>query len=428
MQSAMVLPLVIQHRTCGVLVMGRERMGPVYQPNDVPLGRALASRASVALENAMLIERIREADQKKDEFLATLAHELRNPLAPLSNALQIMEMTGSQDQRIRDMRAIMQRQVTHMNRLVDDLLDVSRITRGRIELKKENISLRQVVESAVETSLPLVEQARHELTVTQPPEPIHLQGDPTRLSQVFSNLLNNAAKYTEPGGKISLTVTNNGDHILVSVRDTGIGIPKRMQPRIFDMFTQVDSSLERSHGGLGIGLKLVKELCELHGGSVSVASEGKGKGSEFTVRLPYAAQAGAEAQAEAPAPEPGRRRVLVVDDNEASAQTLLWMLNLLGHDAQMAHNGHEALAVAREFRPQVVLLDIGLPGMSGYDVCREMRADAGLKDAVLIAQTGWGQKEHRARSKEAGFDHHLVKPVDLKTLQSLLQPGEKTAA
>jgi signal transduction histidine kinase/CheY-like chemotaxis protein len=281
--AALFLPLMLKEQSHGLLFLGRKE---VYQKNDVSLARAIASRASVALENAMLIERIQEADRRKNEFIATLAHELRNPLAPISNALQIMKIAGPTDPRIADIREVMQRQVQHMSRLVDDLLDVSRITRAKIELRKEVIGLSAVMESAIETSRSFFEEAGHALIVQLPPQPVLLFGDPTRLSQIFSNLLNNAAKYTEAGGRVSVKAQIEGAFVSVSVKDTGIGIPANMLPRIFDVFTQADNSIARSRGGLGIGLKLVKELCELHGGSVAASSDGPGKGSEFIVCLP----------------------------------------------------------------------------------------------------------------------------------------------
>ncbi len=421
LRHVLAVPLAIQNKPRGALIFAREAAGN-YHPADMTLANILANRASVALENAMLIERIQEADLRKDEFLATLAHELRNPLAPIGNALQILRMTHAADKTVSQVTDVMQRQVEHMNRLVDDLLDISRITRGKIELKKERVTLTAVIDSAVETSRPLIEGAGHTLTVKLPKNEVCLKGDITRLSQVFSNILNNAAKYTPPKGTIRLTAEVEGGHVSVTIADSGIGIPASMLVKIFDMFTQVDTSIERAHGGLGIGLKLVKELCEMHGGSVKAKSKGNGAGSAFIVTLPVFAGETQQAKADAPAKEKADRfRILVVDDNEASGKTLAWGMEMFGHDVCLAHDGQTALVTGRTFKPQVVLLDIGLPGMNGYDLCRKMRSEAAFRDAVFIAQTGWGQKEHLLRSKEAGFSHHLTKPINMKELQLLIQ-------
>jgi signal transduction histidine kinase/DNA-binding response OmpR family regulator len=420
--SALVLPLVVQNRTCGAMMLGR--ISHSFQPDKVSLAGNMVSRANLALENAILIERIRDADRRKDEFLATLAHELRNPLAPLSNALQVLRMNEhSLLPMVIDSVDVMQLQVRNMTRMVDDLLDVSRITQGKIDIRRETVELSAIVKNAIETSDPLIKQMKHQLTVDLPAAPVYVKGDFTRLSQMFSNLLNNAAKYTAPKGKIFLKAMPEDGHVSISIRDTGIGIPKAMLENVFGMFTQVDSSIERSHGGLGIGLKLARELCELHGGTIRAASAGIGKGSEFTVRLPVAVKeenARPAEQNETIGPHKAYR-ILVVDDNEASAMTTLWAMERFGHEVQTAHDGPSAIELVRSFTPQVVLLDIGLPGMNGYDVCRTLRENAALKNTLFIAQTGWGQPEHRQRSKEAGFHHHLVKPVDQQALQKLLQ-------
>jgi len=316
-------------------------------------------------------------------------------------------------------------------RLVDDLLDVSRITRGKIELRKERVELAAVVASAVETSRPLIEASGHELTVTLPPEPIPLDADLTRLAQVFSNLLNNAARYTEQGGHIWLTaeLASGGrqppDEVVVKVRDTGLGIPADMLPKIFEMFTQVDRSLERSQGGLGIGLTLVKRLVEMHGGSVEARSDGPSQGSEFTVRLPVAV-ASASPQPQPPKGEgektadPAGRRILVVDDNKDSADSLSMMLRITGMEVRTAYDGLEAVAAAAAFNPDVVFLDIGLPKLNGYEAARRIREQPWGKDMVLVAVTGWGQEVDRRRSQEAGFNAHMVKPVDPAALQQML--------
>jgi CheY-like chemotaxis protein/two-component sensor histidine kinase len=311
-----------------------------------------------------------------------------------------------------------------MTRLVDDLIDVSRITRGKLELRKERVELARVLQGAVETSRPLIDGAGHELSVALPPDPVYLNADLTRLAQVFSNLLNNAAKYSERGGRISLAAERQGSDAVVAVRDTGIGIPKEMLPRIFDMFTQVDRSWQRAHGGLGIGLTLVKRLVEMHGGSVTASSDGPGKGSEFVVRLPipvaHRAAAAPLTPDERPTPAPARYRVLVVDDNNDAATSLGMLLNMLGYEIRTAYDGVAGLEAARAFRPDFVLLDIGMPKLNGCEVARRIRAQPGGKDPVLIAVTGWGQAEDKQQIIEAGFDHHLVKPVDPTALATLL--------
>ncbi|MDI1481034.1 GAF domain-containing protein [Polyangium sp. y55x31] len=383
----------------------------------------LAHIASVAIENARLYDELRNQDRRKDEFLATLAHELRNPLAPIRTGLSLLQMTRdeAQGRRIREM---MERQVGHMVRMVDDLLDVSRITRGKVELRKERVEFRAVLESALETSRPLIETAKHVLSVSLPSEPLYLSADPTRLSQILANLLNNAAKYTPAGGDIRVTATSEGGHVVVRVEDTGVGIPAEMLPRVFDMFTQVGRSIDRAQGGLGIGLTLVRRLVELHGGTVEAASDGPSRGSIFTVRLPLGAAE--EAQAENPsgdAPSKGAAgglKVLVVDDNVDGAESLAELLQLTGHTTEVAHTGPSALVAARAFEPDVVFLDIGLPGMTGYEVAQRLRAEEALGRVVLVALTGWGTEEDRRQAREAGFDYHLTKPVDLEEVQRIV--------
>jgi CheY-like chemotaxis protein len=378
--------------------------------------------ASGAVENARLVQSLRDADRRKDEFLATLAHELRNPLAPLRTGLQIMKLAQGNAERIEQFRSMMERQLLQLARLVDDLMDVSRITRGKIELRKERVELSRVVQHAVETSRPLIEESGHELLLEVPPEPIFVDADLTRLAQVVSNLLNNAAKYTERGGHITLTVKRQEGQAVVSVADTGVGIPSHMLPKVFEMFTQVDRSLERSQGGLGIGLTLVQRLIEMHGGSVAACSEGHGQGSQFVVRLPAVAAPGA---AELLLGDPRgaavpRRRVLVADDNRDAATSMAMMLQLWGCDAMTAHDGISALEVAQAFLPELILLDIGMPRLNGYDAARRIRQEPWGRDAVLVAVTGWGQQEDKRRSHEAGFDLHLIKPVDPAALEKLL--------
>jgi len=367
---------------------------------------------------------LREADRRKDEFLATLAHELRNPLAPIRNSLHIFRMKGIQDPAVERVTDMMERQVGHMVRMVDDLLEVSRISRGKIELRKEVVELASVLRNAVDTSLPLIERGRHKLTVQIPDEPLALEADPVRLAQVFANLLNNSAKYTPEGGEIDVTVSVEGGMAVVCVKDNGEGIPRAMLPRVFNMFTQVNTGM-RAQGGLGIGLTLAKTLVHLHGGSIDATSDGPGKGCKFIVRLPLVAL---EATA-LPQPAPlvagaPLRRVLVVDDNHDAADSLGMLLQFLGAEVMVVHDGHAALAAIRSFKPAVVLLDLGMPGMNGLEVARRMREDPSTHGITLVALTGWGQREDRRRTSEAGFDYHLVKPADVGMLQSILSMKE----
>lgn len=368
-------------------------------------------------------EELRDADRRKDEFLATLAHELRNPLAPIRNAVQVLKVKGPQDPDLIWGRDVIDRQVGQMARLLDDLLDVSRITRKKLELRRSRVSLATVMEIALETSRPLIDQMRHALVVNLPPQPVTLDADTTRLAQVFSNLLNNAAKYSDPGSRIWLTAERRDNELVVSVKDTGIGIAVDRLWHVFEMFSQEKPALERAQGGLGIGLSLVRGLVELHSGSVEARSEGVGKGSEFIVRLPVV---GEPMQ---PLPPRGEGegtpiktslRILVVDDNQDGAETLSMMLNLMGNETHTAYDGVAAVETASRFRPDVILLDIGLPKMSGYDVCRHIRQEEWGQHVVIIAQTGWGQVEDRHKAKAAGFDHHFVKPVDMAALATLL--------
>jgi PAS domain S-box-containing protein len=365
-------------------------------------------------------ETLQQADKRKNEFLATLAHELRNPLAPIRNGLQLLKLTtdpGTWAQA----REMMERQLGQMVRLVDDLLDISRITRNKLELRKAPVELWAVVQSAVETARPQIEASGHRLTVTLPPQPIHLDADLTRLAQVFWNLLNNCAKYTEPGGRISLTAEREGDEAVVTVQDNGIGIPAESLPGLFEMFSQVDQSLERAQGGLGIGLALVKGLTEAHGGRVEVRSDGVGQGCTFIVRLPVKEPKDAVnvPQAEGIQPTP-KGRILIVDDNRDAAASLAMLLTVMGNDTRTAHDGLEGVELAEAFRPELIVLDIGLPKLNGFDACRRIREKAWATDTLIVAATGWGQEEDRRRSKEAGFDYHLVKPVDATELNLLL--------
>jgi signal transduction histidine kinase/CheY-like chemotaxis protein len=373
-------------------------------------------------------EMLRDADRRKNEFLAILAHELRNPLAPIRNSLHVLKRKNPQDATTRRTTEMMERQVTYMVRLVDDLLEISRISIGKIELRKQPVEVSAIVRDALETSRPLVEAAGHYLRLEFPPEPLVLEGDVVRLTQVVANLLNNAVKYSERGGRIWLSVRRDGDAAEVSVRDMGRGIPPDKLPRVFDLFMQVDQDPHQSHGGLGIGLTLVKRLVEMHGGTVEARSEGPGKGSEFVVRLPLSAGLPVPAPAAAHAnPLQFPRRVLVVDDNRDAADSLRMLLELLGAEVFVAYNGADAFAALAAHRPAVILLDIGMPGMDGFEVARRIRKDPRYRQVTLIALTGWGQDDIRDRARGQGFDHHLTKPADPEFLQDLLSSIESRA-
>ena len=365
---------------------------------------------------------LREADRRKDEFLATLAHELRNPLSPISNALEILRLSGNTDATAQPVLEMMDRQVNHLVRLVDDLLDVSRITLGKMVLRRAPIAIADVIRSALEASRPLIEARRHRLTTLVPDEPLVVDGDAVRLSQVFANLLNNAAKYTNDGGEITLAVQRDGKDVVVAVRDNGLGIPTEMIGRVFEIFAQVDGVQGRAGGGLGIGLTLVRSLVGMHGGTVSVTSEGRGKGTEFVVRLPLSlAQEAVATAARQPAPGfAASHRLLVVDDNVDAAESLGMVLDLLGAEVRVVNSGLEALATMAAYAPTAVVLDIGMPGMDGYEVARRIRAEPRYDDVTLIAMTGWGQDEDRRRTRAEGFDHHLIKPPDIAALQAVL--------
>ncbi len=361
------------------------------------------------------------ADRRKDEFLATLAHELRNPHAPIRTGLQLLKLT-SDTTAWEQVREMMDRELGQMVRLVDDLLDISRITRNKLELRKARIDLGAVVRSALETARPQIEANGHKLSISLPPQPVYLDGDLTRLAQVFWNLLNNSAKYTNPGGLISLTAELIGKEAVVTVKDNGIGVPAESLSGLFELFFQVDRTLERTQSGLGIGLTLVKGLTEAHGGNVEVYSDGLEQGCTFVVRLPVA-----DGKANAPATQADegiqsspKCRVLVVDDNRDGAASLAMLLTVMGHETRIAHNGLDGVEQAEAFRPSLIILDIGLPQMNGFDVCRRIRTKAWSKDTLIIAVTGWGQEEDRLRSEAAGFDHHMVKPVDVAEIRRLL--------
>ncbi len=419
-----LLPLAGQKSTFAVLGIKRGSAAPPFSADDRTLIEALGSRAAMALENANLYKDLERADRQKNEFLSMLAHELRNPLAPIRTAVDVLRLKGDGQPEIEWAREIINRQTKHLVRLVDDLLDVSRITGGKIRLDLEVLNAASVVAAAVETSRPLIEESGHQMTVTLPEEPVWVRCDRVRLAQVLSNLLNNAAKYTQRGGLIALTVERSGGEAVFRVADNGIGISAEMLPKVFELFTQVERSLDRSQGGLGVGLTVVKRLVEMHGGRVEAASSGAGGGSEFTVRLP-AIESPPDPEAVADAPLENRSpaaplRVLVVDDNADAADSLAWLLRHGDHEVRTAHDGRQAVEVAHEFRPQAVVLDLGLPEIDGYEVARRLRQHADTRGALLVALSGYGQQEHRRRSSEAGFDYHFVKPLDFGGLQRIL--------
>ncbi len=429
LRSFLCVPLTVSGKTFGVLTFATAESGRSFARSDLALAQDLSRRIAVAVENANLYLALREEDRRKTEFLALLAHEIRNPLAPLRNGLEVLRAAGDDRRPAEQARAMMERQLQHLVRLVDDLLDVSRISRGKIELRKERIPLSEVVNSALETCAPLVGQQGDELIVTRPEGPVYVDADRTRLAQALGNLLSNAAKYSEPGSRIWLTAAREGDEAVLRVKDEGAGIPPDMLPRVFEPFWQVDRTLEKSQGGLGVGLTIVQRLVELHGGTVEARSEGPGKGSEFIIRVP-AVRSAADSPAEAGRPERPvtRHRVLVVDDHADAADSLAEMLRLMGHEVRTARDGLDGVSAAADFMPDVILLDIGMPKLNGYDACRRIREQPGGKDAVIVALTGWGQDEDKRRSREAGFDGHLIKPVEPAALEKLLAETKPRAS
>jgi signal transduction histidine kinase/ActR/RegA family two-component response regulator len=365
---------------------------------------------------------LRDADRLKDEFLATLSHELRNPLAPIRAAIEVMKLAREDPELVERARATMERQLLHLVRITDDLLDVSRITQNKIELRRQRIDLRSVLQSAVEATRPLIDSQGHTLTVDLPDVPVWADADFTRLAQAFSNVLNNAAKYTEHGGHLRLTATADGDLSTVAIVDTGVGIPAAMLPRIFEMFTQLQAHRDRTHGGLGIGLALAKRLVELHGGTIEAKSDGTGRGSTFIIRLPVArvVQAVGASRLRDKGPATSACRVLIAEDNRDAAEMLKVMLRFKGHEVKVATDGLEAVAVAKSFKPQIAFVDIGMPRLDGYEAARQIREQLGAR-VMLIALTGWGQDEDKRRSREAGFDHHLTKPPEPEMLEGLIE-------
>ena len=393
--------------------------------------RDITERRRADQERERLLKELGEANRRKDEFLAMLSHELRNPLAPIANALEVLQRSGPAESDLQASRDVIGRQVHDLARLIDDLLDASRISSGKVRLQIETIEFAGVVSRAIETTRPLTEARRHRLTVSLPSEPVWLKADPTRLAQVLSNLLNNAAKYTQAGGNIALTAEREGDELVVGVRDSGVGIPKEILPHVFDLFTQADRSLDRSQGGLGIGLTLARSIIEMHGGSVRAFSAGPNQGSEFVLRLPVVKEPG-QRRDEARYPDKAAavraRRILVVDDNADSTETMEMLLKLSGHEVATAHDGESALEKTRDFQPEIILLDVGLPGMHGYEVAQRLRSLPENKNLVIIALTGYGQERDRERAMDAGFDYHFVKPVEFDTLESLLNELSRAGA
>ena len=383
---------------------------------------ALRGRERQYLTRAHLRER-EQADQRKDEFLATLAHELRNPLAPIRNSVSLLRLSNGAAP-APELWEMMDRQVSHMVRLVDDLMEVSRITRGKIDLRRARVELAAVLAAALETSRPLIEAAKHQLSVDLPAEPLPLQADAVRLAQVFSNLLNNAARYTDVGGRIRVAARREDGHAVVTITDNGVGMSPEALASVFDMFVQAPLPDRRNDGGLGIGLTIARSLVQMHAGTIAAHSEGPGKGSRVTVRLPLAGTPAGAAPARPPALSPlpmTLPRVLVVDDNVDAASSLGALLQMLGAEVRVVHDGEAALASLSSYRPAVIFLDIGMPSMDGYEVARRMRGREETREAKLIALTGWGQQRDRDNSRAAGFDHHLIKPADLGALQAVLR-------
>jgi signal transduction histidine kinase/DNA-binding response OmpR family regulator len=424
--TLMLVPLLVRGRRLGVLTLALETTPRRFDADTPPMVTELATRAATAIDNALLFRKIQDEDKRKNEFLAMLAHELRNPLAPISNAVHILRVSDGDSAKLAWARELIARQLKQLVRLVDDLLDVSRITRGKIELKIEAVDVGQVAAAAIETSRPNIDANRHTLSIQLPQEALHVRGDFARVSQILSNLINNAAKYTPKGGRISLSAAREGNEVAFRVRDSGVGIPPEFLGTIFDPFTQVDRTLARSHGGLGIGLTLVRRLVEMQRGSVSVKSEGRNRGSEFTVRLPLettkdeAPLAVEQAPAAADTPSPAGLRVLVVDDNRDVADSTASVMRMNGCEVHVAYDGKAALESVQKLRPDAVLLDIGLPTIDGYLVAEHIRALPQNGRTMIVAVSGYGQEEDRLRSKSVGFDYHVVKPIDPTVLAALV--------
>jgi two-component system CheB/CheR fusion protein len=428
----------VRQRRDGTLVPVFVAAAPIVDPDGRVSGvsyivQDVTTQVQARQEVQRLLGDLREADRRKDTFIATLAHELRNPLAPIRNAAAVLSFTPDLDPKLQWCRDVIDRQVKHMSVLLEDLLDVSRLTRNAITMRRDRVELATAIVQAVETTRPMIEGRRHKLALDMPTEPIEVEGDLNRLIQIFGNLLSNASKYMAPGGDIRVVVERRGDEVVVRVRDRGIGISPTQLGRVFEMFSQVDPGAEVSAGGLGIGLALVKGLVERHHGKVVATSEGIGRGSEFIVTLPLAVSRPPLAAESTPVVRYARpgvarsRRVLVVDDNEDAAESMAIVLGLAGHEVRTAHDGEHALEIAREYHPHLMFLDLGMPRVNGYDVARRIRGESGGDDIVLVACTGWGQPEDRRRAKDAGFDHHLVKPVSPEAALQLVAAVSKRA-
>jgi signal transduction histidine kinase len=424
LDHVLILPLLARGRTLGALTLVLGPSGRRHGFVDLALADDLAGRAAIALDNTRLYEDIQEANRRKNDFLAMLAHELRNPLAPIRNSVQVLHLLDLQNPQLVQARGMIDRQVTHLARLIEDLLDMSRLSRGRIVLRKVRLNLVQLIRATLDDYRRILETAGLMLELDLPEYPLFTHGDSTRLTQVLGNVLHNASKFTDAGGKVSVQVrrSEEGGRALISVRDTGIGIEPTMLSRIFETFSQADNSLHRSRGGLGLGLALVKGLVDLHGGEVNAFSEGLGQGVEIVIRLPLACSSEAPWPSHSADTEGGcSHRILVIEDNVDAAESMRMLLKLAGHQVEVAFQGGTGIQAARTFKPDVVLCDIGLPGsLDGYGVAKEFRRESEFDGVYLIASTGYGQEEDQKRCREAGFDAHLIKPVDFTQLQRLL--------
>ncbi len=429
LEHVVMLPLAARDKMHGVLALAYGPSGRRFGSAELELAIDTAARITIALDNCLLFKEIQEGDQRKNEFLATLSHELRNPLAPMRTALHALHLSGQWPPGAQGLREMLERQLGHLTHLVNDLLDVARIRQGKIQLRKDRINVVTEVEDALETCRASIEEAGHELEISLPAEPMIVEGDPVRLQQIFENLIVNAGKYTEPPGRIEVRLERVDNEAVFRIRDSGVGIAPEMMTRIWEMFAQVDASSERSRHGLGIGLSLARKLVNLHGGEIEAHSEGLGKGSEFVVHLPLVESrpddvatpvAPAESGEESAVPAPASRRILVVDDNTDAAQSLEMLLGVFGHQVEVAHDGTSALQAARSFKPDLVFMDIGMPGMSGYEVAQCFRGEAAISHVKLIALSGYGTQSDQQRSKEAGFDRHLVKPVDPEAIPAII--------
>jgi signal transduction histidine kinase/ActR/RegA family two-component response regulator len=421
-QSVMVVPMVTHDQALGGITFVMADSGYHYNDADLEVAKQLAHRAGVALDNALVHEELLEANRAKEKFLAMLAHELRNPLTPIRNSLPLLMARSDEDYEIKDIAEIMDRQVKTMSRLLDDLFDVARITEGKIQFHMEDLDLLSVLDHAILTLRPEYERKGYKFSAYITEGPLYIHGDRVRIEQVLVNLLNNAVKYTPHGGHIALECIREDDEAVIRIRDSGKGIPPNMLKRIFQLFIQVDQSLDRPEGGLGLGLTIVQMLVEKHGGSVTAHSEGIGKGSEFVVRLPLIEKMDAKKSDDRPRPiaaDP-KKRILVVDDNEDAANSIGKLLRKIGHDVRITYDGMSALEIAKEFRPETVLLDLGLPILDGYETARQLRVMYSKGRLLLVALSGYGQEEDRKKTEEAGFDYHLVKPFDTHALREIL--------